>query len=167
MSEQDNFDNEQIVEVEVMDEKEYEDFYQKLRQKIMTWLKSKKSENNKWTEYIVAAPDLFYLLVKLVMDKEVRTDFKVKLVFALTYFIMPFDLIPEGIIGVVGLIDDIALAAYVLNDFINKTDDVLIKKYWLGEGEVLDVIKKIVSSADEMLGSGLYRKLIDRLNRNA
>lgn len=166
MSNQENNDEEQEIEVEEMEDTNYEDFYQKLRKKVMTWLKSQGGQDNKWASYLIAAPDLFYLLFKLVMDKEVKNDQKVKLIFALTYFISPFDLLPEAVLGVVGYLDDIALTAYVLNDFMLKTDDTLIRKYWLGEGDVLELIKKIIATTDEMIGSGLYRKLMDKLNKN-
>lgn len=172
MSNQEDYEKEQEeseveIESEVKSEAQYEDFYQKLRKSVMTWLGTQNAKDNKWAGYLVAAPDLFYLLVKLVLCKEVKADQKVKLVFALTYFISPFDLLPEALLGVVGYLDDIALTAYVLNDFINKTDDTLIQKYWLGEGDVLDLIKKIIATTDEMIGSGLYRKLINKLNKKA
>lgn len=161
----DAYQEEEVPNTELLQDEQYEDFYQKLRKKIKKWLDSKSSKGNKWTEYLVAAPDLFYLLVKLVLDKKVEPTLKVKLIFALTYFISPFDLIPEAFLGVIGYIDDVALAAYVLNDLMNKTDEKLIRKYWLGEGDVLSLIRRILSSADDMLGSGLYKKLIDALKK--
>lgn len=156
----------ETIETEVLEEEKYEDFYQKLRKKVMTWLNSQGGQDHKWASYLIATPDLFYLLVKLVLDKEVKSEDKVKLLFALGYFISPFDLLPEGLLGIVGYLDDIALTAYVLNEFINKTDDTLIKKYWLGEGDILDLIKKIIATTDEMIGSGLYQKLVDKLNKH-
>ncbi|MBC7958247.1 MAG: hypothetical protein H7X94_00135, partial [Vallitaleaceae bacterium] len=81
MAEQNDFKDEKEVEIEaeVLEEEKYEDFYQKLRKKVMTWLNSQNAKDNKWASYLIAAPDLFYLMVKLVMDKEVETDQKVKL----------------------------------------------------------------------------------------
>lgn len=150
---------------EIMEIEAYEDFYQKLRAKVKKWLDSKSSNNNKWTQYLVAAPDLFYMMFKLVQDETVESALKVKLVFALAYFISPFDLIPEAVLGVAGYIDDIALAAYVLNDLMHKTDEALIRRYWLGEGDVLSLIRRIINTADDMLGSGLYKKLLKAMNK--
>jgi len=51
------------------------------------------------------------------------------------------------------------LAAYVLNQIVNKTDPDVINRHWAGEGDVLDLIQRILSKADEMVGSGLWLKL--------
>lgn len=141
-----------------MDNKQM-DFYQKLRVKIKEWLQSDDGQNNKWAEYLMFAPDLFHLLCKLVMDEEVLVADKAKLAGAIIYFISPLDIIPEGLIGPLGYTDDIAVAAYVLNAIINHTDPEVINRHWAGEGEVLEVIQRILASADEMIGGGLWNKL--------
>ena len=138
--------------------KEY-DFYRNLRRKIKDWVLNKNGANNKWAEYILLAPDLFYLLYKLALDKDVLVADKVKLAAAIAYFISPIDLVPEALLGPVGYIDDIALAAYVLNSIINHTDPELIRKHWAGEEDVLEVIQRILKLADQMLGSGLWNRL--------
>jgi uncharacterized membrane protein YkvA (DUF1232 family) len=135
------------------------DFYQKLRFKIKDWLQSGDGKNNKWAEYLMFAPDLFHLLCKLVIDEEVLFADKAKLAGAIVYFISPLDIIPEGLIGPLGYTDDIAVAAYVLNSIINHTDPEIVKRHWAGEGEVLEVIQRILASADEMIGGGLWNKL--------
>ncbi len=138
--------------------KEY-DFYRNLRRKIKDWVLNKNDANNKWAEYILLAPDLFYLLYKLALDKDVLVADKVKLAAAIAYFISPIDLVPEALLGPVGYIDDVALAAYVLNLIINHTKPELIRKHWSGEGDVLEVIQRILKLADQMLGSGLWNRL--------
>ncbi|SFF97761.1 Uncharacterized membrane protein YkvA, DUF1232 family [Desulfotomaculum arcticum] len=137
------------------------DFYQKLRIKIKDWL-SKDGANNKWAEYIMLAPDLFYLLYKLTLDREVLVADKVKLAAAIAYFISPIDLVPEALLGPAGYVEDIAVAAYVLNSIINNTDPGVVRKYWAGEGDVLEVIQQILKVADKMIGSGLWNKLKSR-----
>jgi uncharacterized membrane protein YkvA (DUF1232 family) len=104
------------------------------------------------------APDLFHLLCKLVLDEQVLVADKARLAGAIVYFISPLDFIPEGLFGPLGYTDDIAVAAYVLNSIINHTDPEIVKKHWAGEGEVLDVIQRILVSADEMIGGGLWNK---------
>lgn len=141
-----------------MDNKEM-DFYQKLRVKIKEWLQSEDGQNNKWAEYLMFAPDLFHLLCKLVIDEEVMVADKAKLAAAIVYYISPLDIIPEGFIGPLGYTDDIAVAAYVLNSIINHTDPEIVKKHWAGDGEVLEVIQRILASADDMIGGGLWNKL--------
>jgi uncharacterized membrane protein YkvA (DUF1232 family) len=104
-------------------------------------------------------PDLFHLLCKLSLDDEVPIKEKAKLAGAIAYFVSPVDLLPEIITGPLGYLDDIAVAAYVLNGIINNTDKALVEKHWAGDGDVLHVIRQIIKGADEMLGSGLWAKL--------
>ena len=103
-----------------MDKQEELDFYQTLRRKIQEW-ETKEGANHKWAEYILLAPDLFHLLCKLAIDKEVPTKDKAMLAGALAYFVSPIDLIPEAILGPAGYVDDIALAAFVLNSIITNS----------------------------------------------
>ncbi len=105
------------------------------------------------------APDLFHLLCKLTIDKDVPVVEKAKLAFTIAYFVSPVDLVPEAIVGPAGYVDDIALAAFVLNSIINKTNPKVVTKHWAGDKDVLLVIKEILKVADEMVGSGLWRKL--------
>ncbi len=47
------------------------DFYQELRAKFKTWIQSDEGKDHKWAEYLLATPDLFHLLCKLSIDKDV------------------------------------------------------------------------------------------------
>ena len=138
-------------------DKKHDDFYVGLRKKINNWLK--KYPEYKWANFLLLAPDMFHLLVKLSLDKEVPVQEKAKLAVAIAYFISPVDIIPELITGPVGYIDDVALAAYVLNSIINKTSPEIVKKHWTGEEDILLQIQEILKKADQMIGSGFWKKL--------
>jgi uncharacterized membrane protein YkvA (DUF1232 family) len=135
------------------------DFYQDLRKRFRDWAGTEEGKSNKFTEILMFAPDLFHLLCKLAIDPDVPVKEKAKLAAAIAYFVSPIDLIPEAILGPVGYVDDIALAAYVLNNIINKTGEEVVTRHWAGEADVLVVIQRIIAVADEMVGSGLWRKL--------
>ncbi|MEE4310666.1 MAG: YkvA family protein [candidate division KSB1 bacterium] len=137
----------------------HEDFYLRIRQKITAWLESKQGKSYKWNQYILIAPDMFYLLYKLSLDPDVPSEAKGKLILAIAYFISPLDLIPEALTGPVGYVDDIALSAYVLNSIMNKVSPETIRKHWAGEEDVLELVQRIVSEADKMVGSGLWKKI--------
>lgn len=134
-------------------------YYQELRNKFKSWIQTKEGRDHKWSEYLLAAPDLFHLLCKLSIDKDVPVKEKAKLAGVIAYFVSPIDLVPEAIVGPIGYIDDISLAAYVLNQIVNNTDPEVIKRHWAGEGDVLELIQRILERADEMIGSGLWAKL--------
>lgn len=135
------------------------DFYQDLRVKIREWLKTKEGMDSKWSEYLMFAPDLFHVLCKLSIDKDVPIKEKAELAGAIAYFVSPIDLLPEALLGPLGLVDDISLSAYVLNSIMNKTDPEIVRKHWAGEDDVLGVVKKILNVADEMVGKGLWKKI--------
>jgi len=71
----------------------------------------------------------------------------------------PIDFLPEEIIGPAGYLDDISVAAYILNKLINDVDPKIIQKHWAGDRDVLLLIKSIIANADEMLGAGLWEKI--------
>ena len=135
------------------------DFYRDLRRKMQTWLRSDEGRSNKWAEYLMLAPDLFHLLCELSADKDVPVREKAKLAGAIAYFISPLDLIPETITGPIGYVDDIALAAYVLNGILNKTNPDVLRRHWAGDEDVLVAIQHILQVAENMVGKGLWKKM--------
>ena len=141
-----------------MNEKE-KDFYQKLRNDIKNWLDKNLGADKRMIEFLLLAPDIFHLMVKLTIDPDVPAAKKVKLAAAIAYFISPIDLIPEILVGPIGYIDDVSIAAYVLNDLMNNIDPQIIKRNWAGERDILDAVKTILVNANNMLGSGLWGKL--------
>jgi len=134
------------------------DFYQQMRDSIRTWVKG-KGANYQFAEYLLAAPDLFHLLCKLALDKEVPAGEKAKLAGVIAYFISPFDLLPEALVGPLGYIDDVALAAWVLHGLINETNPEIVRRHWAGDGDVLDLVQQILQVASEMVGSGLWARI--------
>ena len=140
-----------------MDGRNY-DFYQELRSRTRKWLSSEDGSTNKWAEYLMFAPDLFHLLCKLAMDSEVPAKERVKLAAAVAYFVSPFDLVPEALVGFIGFADDIALSAYVLNSLVNHCDPEILRRHWAGDEDVLVVIQKILNFGDKLGKAGVLGK---------
>ncbi|PID60790.1 MAG: hypothetical protein CR986_03475 [Ignavibacteriae bacterium] len=136
-----------------------EKFYIKLRTDISDWLQKNTKIKPIIKEYILIIPDIFYLLLKLVKDKDVPYSKKIKLFAAITYFISPIDIIPEAFLGPIGYLDDLGLAAFVLNDLINSIDPQIIKRNWPGENDILILIKNILANIDKLIGKGIWQKL--------
>ena len=137
-------------------EKKHEDFYLKLRSGIKNYL---DKHNTKYANILLLAPDIFHLLVKLSLDNRVSFDMKVKFLAVIAYFISPIDLLPELFLGPLGYFDDIALAAYVLNKYVNEVDPGIVCELWAGDQEILTTLKNIIHNADSILGSGLWNKI--------
>ncbi|MHC0037930.1 YkvA family protein [Pseudoneobacillus sp. C159] len=138
---------------------EKEDFYQSFRRRMQEWKISEDGKINKFADILMFGPDLFHLLCKLTVDENVSVADKAKLAAAIAYFVSPVDLIPEALTGPVGYVDDVAIAAYVLNGIINNSSPEIVQKHWAGDEDVLKVIKQILEVADNMVGTGLWKIL--------
>jgi uncharacterized membrane protein YkvA (DUF1232 family) len=138
------------------------DFYKSFRDNIRAWVE-KEGKGQKWAEYILLAPDLLHLLCRLAIDPEVPTEEKAKLAVAIAYIISPIDLIPEALVGRAGYLDDVAVAAYALHSILKATKPEVLKRHWAGDEDLLAVVQKVLNDADEMLGSGLWRRLKEKM----
>lgn len=134
------------------------DFYQDLRRRTKAWLED-QGKGYRFADYLLMAPDLFHLLSRLVLDKRVPVGQKARLGAAIAYFIWPVDLLPEAVMGPAGYIDDVALAAYVLNDLINSGHGDLAREHWAGEEDLLAVVQRTLETVDKAIGSGLWKRL--------
>jgi len=139
-------------------------YYHNLRQRVVKWAASPEGQKNKWLEYILIVPDMFYLLAKLISDPEMPVKNKAKLGIALAYFISPIDIIPEMLLGPLGFTDDLIISALVLNILLNETDPELILKHWAGEEDILLLIRRILETAEQMVGKGVLGKIKAVLN---
>ena len=144
--------------------KKEKDFYHDLRKQIRNFLHNNLDKEKKWADYLLAAPDMFHLLVKLSTDSDVPGKKKVKLAAGVAYFISPIDFLPEAIVGPIGFLDDIAVAAYILNDLLNDIDPQIVLKHWAGDDDLLYLIKNVMVNADKMLGGGAIKKIMKKFD---
>jgi uncharacterized membrane protein YkvA (DUF1232 family) len=135
-----------------------DDFYQSLRQKIRAWLDD-KGKTHAYAGILLLGPDLLHLLCKLTVDRRVPVAHKAALAGAIAYFLSPFDLIPEALLGPIGFIDDIALAAYVLHRFVNAGHGKIAEEHWAGDGSLLQVLQRILEIADATIVARLWRRI--------
>lgn len=136
---------------EIPSEQEQLDFYDKLRAKLVKFLDTKKGKNNKFTKYLLFAPDLFHLMVKTMMDSNVDTKSKALIGGGIAYFMLPVDFLPEGLIGFGGFMDDIVIATIIINTLINKLGPEVIEKHWSGDEQLLNVLQKVSETSDQVV----------------
>lgn len=141
---------------------EQKDFYEKLRVKITDFLESKTGKASKFAPYLLFAPDLFHLLVKAMVDNRIDTKSKTLIGSGILYFITPIDVLPEGLVGPGGFIDDIIVATFVINMLLNKFSPDIIEEHWAGDHKLLDALKKISESSNSLLGKLPARSLVSR-----
>lgn len=148
-----------------------DNWYDRWRQRIHDWIE--KSGNTTLSEIILVLPDLFVLITRLIRDPRVSANVKARLLAATTYVISPFDLIPEGLIGVVGLTDDataLGLIGYWLVNLV-KVDPEVLREHWPGEQDPIEVIEnlhqQINDNAEAIFGTrtGIMKNLRQRFGQ--
>lgn len=141
---------------------EQQGFYIKLRSKITDYVESKSGKAGKFTPYLLFAPDLFHLLVKSMFDDRLDAKSKTLVGSGILYFITPLDILPEGLVGPGGFIDDIIVATFVVNMLLNKFSPEVIEEHWAGDEKLLNVLKKVSETSDSILGKLPTRSLLGR-----
>lgn len=152
----------EVIAIELPEK--HQRFYDKLRAKIEAFIRE-KGVNEKTASYILLAPDLFVLLARLMLDKRVGVQSKAVAGLAVAYFISPVDFLPEAFIGGMGLLDDVILSVYALRRILADVDESIVREHWNGEQDVLGVITKVITEADNLVGQKIVAKLKDILRR--
>ncbi len=114
---------------------------------------------------LMLVPDVFILLVRLALDKEVPGSSRALIGGAIAYFILPFDLLPEAILGPAGYLDDLVLATAVLAQAFGGDLEPYARKHWSGKEDLRIVIRDISETAQSLLGQNLYDRLRRLLSR--
>jgi uncharacterized membrane protein YkvA (DUF1232 family) len=141
-------------------------FYDRLRERIVKAVEKRRdARGGKLTEGAVRAlllvPDVFILLTRLALDKNVPGSTRALIGGALAYFVLPADLFPELLLGGVGFMDDLVLATAVLAQAFGGDLEPYARKYWSGPEDLRVVLRDITETAQSLLGQNLY----DRLRR--
>jgi uncharacterized membrane protein YkvA (DUF1232 family) len=141
-------------------------FYDRLREGILHAIEKREGKRGaKLTEGTVRAlllvPDVFILLARLALDKDVPGSTRALIGGALAYFILPIDLLPEALLGGAGFLDDLVLGTAVLSQAFGGDLEPYARKHWSGSEDLRVVIRDISETAQSLLGQNLY----DRLRR--
>ena len=135
-------------------------FYDRLRERILHSVEKrggKMSENA--LKALLLVPDVFILLVRLMLDKSVPGSTRAMIGGALAYFILPADLLPEMILGGAGFLDDLILATAVLSQAFGGELEPYARRHWSGPEDLRVVLRDISQTAQSLLGQNLYDKL--------
>ena len=88
-------------------------------------------------DLLLVLPRLARMIGSLLGDREVPLSAKVALGAVALYLASPIDLIPD-FIPFIGYLDDLLLAAIVVDGLLNHVDRSLLLKYWPGSAASLD-----------------------------
>ncbi len=158
------------LSIEPLDQAEIElrapDWYETWRERIRQWIAAHAADE--FAEIVLLVPDLLALLVRLIRDPRVPFTLKGQLLLAAAYVISPFDLMPEALLGVLGLADDAGVLALVLMWIkgVTSVDAQVLRDNWSGRGDVISVIDKLHTqvneNADRLFNDKVWTKLRKR-----
>lgn len=141
-------------------------FYDHLRERIVRTVERRAGKLGPGVaSALMLAPDIFILMLRLAMDKDVPKPTRALMASSLAYFILPIDLMPEALIGPVGYLDDLIIALGVLSQAFGKELEPLAEKYWSGSGSLRTVLSDVLGSANALLGTSLYARVAMLLSK--
>lgn len=141
-------------------------FYDRLREKIIHAVEKRGGRLGEGAvRALLLVPDVFMLLVRLSLDRDVPGSARALIGGTLAYFLLPIDLFPEALLGGIGFMDDVVLAAAVLAQAFSGELEPYARRHWSGSEDLRVVLRDITSTAHSLLGENLYNKVKNLLRR--
>src|SRR6266581_1383002 len=134
-------------------------FYDRVRSSIQDYIDKKGGVIGKTAEFLMLVPDVFILLWRLTTDRRVSGKDKILVGSALAYFILPFDFMPEALLGPIGYMDYLIFGVYVLNKILSNTNASVLREHWSGRDDVLEMIQKVLNAADSLVGGDIVGRI--------
>jgi uncharacterized membrane protein YkvA (DUF1232 family) len=135
-------------------------FYDRLRERAVHAVEGRGGRFAEGTvRALLLVPDVFILLVRLSLDKQVPGQARMLIGGALAYFVLPFDLLPEALVGIGGYVDDLVLATAVLAQAFGGELEPYARRHWSGSEDLRVVIRDVTYTAENLLGAKLYGRL--------
>jgi uncharacterized membrane protein YkvA (DUF1232 family) len=141
-------------------------FYDRLRDRVVDAVERRGGKlGPAVVKALLLVPDVFILMVRLTLDREVPASARAMIGGALAYFILPVDLLPEAVIGAGGYLDDLVLASAVLAQTFSGELEPYARKHWSGREDLREVLADVAEAAQGLLGHDMYgrvRKLLGK-----
>jgi uncharacterized membrane protein YkvA (DUF1232 family) len=109
-------------------------------------------------ELLLVLPRLARMIGGLLLDRGVPRTVKVALAAVAVYLASPIDLIPD-LLPWVGWIDDLLLAAVVVDGLLGYLDRGLLLRYWPGSAESLDRSARVAARLARWVPSRVKRRI--------
>jgi len=95
------------------------------------------------------------LLARLLRDPRVPIGPKLVALVGLGYVLSPLDLLPEFLLGPIGLIDDLLVVTAALARLLNDVHPDVVRSHWSGRGDALETIQRATAWSRRLLGPRL------------
>jgi uncharacterized membrane protein YkvA (DUF1232 family) len=93
-------------------------------------------------DILLLLPDLTVLLARLVRDERVPLASKAVALVGVGYVLSPIDLLPEILLGPIGLVDDLLVVSMALSRLMNDVHPDVVRSHWSGKGDALDAVQR-------------------------
>ena len=98
-------------------------------------------------EYLLAPADLIALAIGLARDPDVPANLRARLVLSFVYIASPIDLLPDALLGPLGLADDLAVAVWALGSVLEDAPKHLVDRQWPGTETVMERLRGLLRIA--------------------
>jgi uncharacterized membrane protein YkvA (DUF1232 family) len=115
---------------------------------------------------LFALPRVARMIAGLLGDREVPRSVKVVLAAVAVYLASPIDLIPD-FIPFVGYLDDILVAAVVLDGLLNYVDRRLVERHWPAGLAALDATAAVARRLAAWVPGAMKRRVFGGYRRPA
>jgi uncharacterized membrane protein YkvA (DUF1232 family) len=131
--------------------------YDRLRASVV---RSEPGEPSTLRDMMLLVPDLAVLLVRLVRDSRVPPGSKAIALLGVAYLVSPIDLVPDLLLGPIGLVDDLLVLAACLSRLVNYVHPDIVRSHWSGQGDALETVQRLSDWSEDMLTARLPRAFL-------
>ena len=138
--------------------------YQRNLNKELKHLSKQAGKDYKWKEYIDSIPQLFELLINILVSETTPTATRVRIITALSYLLAPVDVIPDKVYGLDGFIDDFVVLILTLNSIKNNLSKRIIRKNWKRKNDIIDFVETSVEKTPLFLNKNVlmeFKRIFD------
>jgi uncharacterized membrane protein YkvA (DUF1232 family) len=121
-------------------------------------------ERSNVRDALLLLPDLTVLLFRLLRDPRVPAGGKAIALLGVGYVLSPVDLLPEALLGPIGLMDDLMIVAATLSRVVNYVHPDVVRSHWPGQGDALEAIQRASGWAEHQV-RGLLRRVLPKALR--
>jgi len=138
-------------------------FYDRLRAQLVS-ADASRTASSGLRDLLLLLPDLSVLLFRLLRDDRVPLSSKAVALLAMGYILSPIDLVPEILLGPIGLVDDLLVVTAALSRMLNHVHPDVVRSHWPGQGDALETLQRATHWSESQI-SGRLRSLFRRTPR--
>ncbi len=143
------------------DQRVPEDAYDRFRQLMLQAVEKLGGKfGREATEILLVVPDLLLLFAGLARDSRVGQRHKLFAGAVVAYLLSPIDLLPEALLGPLGMADDIVVAFLALDCLLNQVPRDVLLTHWRGERDLLEVARIGTTLGCRLVPKPLYKRIV-------